>query len=1089
MVADSLRVHLLGSFRLLHRAEVVKGFDQARLQELLAYLLLHRSSPVPRQQLAFLFWPDSTEEQARTNFRTLWHRLRRALPDADRFLSTDELTVQWHSDEACWSDVAAFEAGLQQARSAVSLDEQIAALEQAVALYGGELLPGCYSDWLLAERDRLAQAYGAALAQLAALHEERRDYRQAIGHAQALLRHDPLHEPVYAQLMRLHALNDDRAAALHTYHTCATVLRRELDVKPGPATRELYERLLKVTPQPVAPAQTEAVIPLVGREAEWVQLQHAWRAAAHRPRLALIAGEAGIGKTRLAETLAEWVARQGIPALTARCYPQGAGGELAYAPVVTWLRGHPRPPLADPWLRELARLLPEILVEHPDLPPPEPLTEKWQRLRLFEALTHAVLAGHAALMLTLDDLQWCDRDTLDWLHYLLTAHADQDKRTQLLVVATLRSEESETGSALAAWRAALARAGPLVAIELGPLSPDATLALADRVAGRPLDRGLGPLLYQGTEGHPLFIVEMVRAGFAQNSPAPTRHAAAMMATPAALPAKVRQVLEARLAQLSPPARGLIELAAVVGRAFSFSVLVQAADVSEDLLVACLDECWRKRIVRELGENAYDFSHDKLREAAYAGLSRTRRRWLHGRVAQALEIVHAADLEHVAGLVAEHYEAAKLIAPAIAYYDRAAAAASRVYAYQDALAALEKAISLLEALPDPVARCKLAAHLQEVLGDLRELLTQHGPARDAYAAALACAPDADTVAQARLHRKIGKTLESERAAYAQVAARYETAEALLGAQSRDDADVAWWEEWCQIQIEHLILLYWWRQPGEMAERIARVRSLIESHGTPAQRAALFGNLNRQLNQSNRFAPSDTALGYARAALEALPPPTSPALRAPYQFALGFNLLWHGDLAEAEVELRAALDMAEQIGDVSLQTRCLAYLVVVHRRQGHETEVEAYARRGLAVAESAGMLEYIGANQAGLAWLAGRRDDTFRPGSVQASTSLSANLAETERLGQAALAAWRLYAMPYPFYWQALWPLIGVALVQDHPADAISYTRQLCDSSQQLLPATIEAPLVAALAAWDAGQTDEVRDLLCRALDVAQQINLS
>ena len=103
-----------------------------------------------------------------------------------------------------------------------------------MALYGGELLPGCYDDWLLAERDRLAQAYGPALEQLAALYEEGRDYRQAIGHAQALLRHDPLHEPAYALLMRLHALNDDRAAALHTYHTCATVLRRELDVEPGP---------------------------------------------------------------------------------------------------------------------------------------------------------------------------------------------------------------------------------------------------------------------------------------------------------------------------------------------------------------------------------------------------------------------------------------------------------------------------------------------------------------------------------------------------------------------------------------------------------------------------------------------------------------------------------------------------------------------------------------------------------------------------------------------------------------------------------------------------------------------------------------
>lgn len=684
MPADTLRLHLLGSFRLLHRDEAVKGFDQARLQELLAYLLLHRNVPIPRQQLAFLFWPDSAEEQARTNFRNLWHRLRRALPDADHRLLTDDLAVQWRCDDACWLDVDAFEAGLQGARSSASPDEQIASLEEAVAVYGGELLPGCYSDWLLAERDRLAQAYGAALEQLAALYEARREYGQAIGHAQARLRHDPLHEPAYAHLMRLHALNDDRAAALHTYHTCATVLRRELDVEPGPSTRALYEQLLNAKPQTLAPPPSEAAMPLVGREAEWAQLQQAWRAAAGHPRLLLITGESGIGKTRLAETLAEWVGRQGIPALTARCYPPGAGGDLAYAPVVTWLRGHPRPTLADPWLRELARLLPEIGIERPDLPPPEPLTEKWQRLRLFEALAHAMLAGRTALLLFLDDLQWCDRDTLDWLHYLLADRGDQGIRTQVLAVGTARSETDETGAPLAAWRGEMARTGRLVEIELGPLSQDATLALADRAAGRPFDRALGPLLYQGTEGHPLFIVEMVRAGFGQEASAPARHAAAMTEISAALPAKVRQVLEARLAQLSPAARSVIELAAVVGRAFSFGVLAQASDLSEDLLVGCLDECWRRRIIREQGDDAYDFSHDKLREAAYAGLSRTRRRWLHGRVARALEALHADDLETVSGQIAAHYEQAGKPQAAIAFYRQAATAAQRIYANDEAI---------------------------------------------------------------------------------------------------------------------------------------------------------------------------------------------------------------------------------------------------------------------------------------------------------------------------------------------------------------------------------------------------------------------
>src|SRR5215469_808105 len=511
-----LRIHLLGGFLLISGETPVTSVDLPRLQSLLAYLVLHRAGPQSRSHLAYLLWSDSTDDQAHTNLRNLVHKFRQALPNIDAFLSADRQTLFWQpgTQDATWTlDVLDFETAIAQADQSSDMSTVRRALEKAVDVYRGDLLPSCYDEWILPERDRLHQAFLKALERLIGLQEQERDYVAAIGSAQRLLRHDPLHEATYRQLMRLHVVNGDRVAALRTYHNCATMLERELATEPGRATREVYEHLMQMTEPISAPEAPRtallAAAPLVGRQGEWAQLQGTWRSTtAGRPHLFMLSGEAGIGKTRLAEELLTWAGRQGIATAVARCY--AAESMLAYAPVAAWLRSDALQvnfaSLANVWLTEVARVLPNLLEERPDLPHPGPLTESWQRQHLFEALARAILLSKQPLLLLLDDVQWCERETLEWLHYLLRF----DPQAPLLLIGTVRSEEMTAEHPLATLLTSLRRDHLVTEVALEPLNATETAYLAAHLAGRDLDSTMVANLYQETEGNPLFVVETVR---------------------------------------------------------------------------------------------------------------------------------------------------------------------------------------------------------------------------------------------------------------------------------------------------------------------------------------------------------------------------------------------------------------------------------------------------------------------------------------------------------------------------------------------------------------------------------------------------
>lgn len=731
-MSSRLQIELLGDFRLIRDGEPLMTVATVRLQSLLAYLALHRDAPQSRAHVAFLFWPDSSEQQALTNLRHLLHKLRSILPESEEFVRVDHGTLSWNPGAPVTLDVAEFARALAEADNASrgSDDSGVRrALESAVSLFRGELLPACTEDWIAPQREQIHRDCAGVLERLIRVLEDARDYATALRHARRLQLLEPTYEATTCTLMRLHVLAGDRAAALQAYKDCVTVLQQELAVGPGKAVRDLHARLLSGEPLPSAAPDSSPVAsapehPLHGRHSEWQTLKNTWtKAARGHPHLLVILGEAGIGKSRLAEELCVWVERQGGAAARTRSY--AAEGRLAFAPAAQWLRSpalHPQLASLDPvWRAEVACIVPELQVDRAKSRETATGQEDWRRHRMFEALSRAVLAGREPVLLLLDDMQWTDQETLEWLRFLLRFASD----ARLLVVGTIRTEELAADHPLRRFLLDLRRDDQSTEVQLGPLSaPEAALVAAD-VAGTALSREDAAWLYRETEGNPLFVVERVRAGLRGHDAIDGVRApdAPKSASNASLPPKVHAVITTRLAQLSSLARELTVVAAVVGRACPLEELVGVWGRSEDETVRALEELWQRRILRETTAGEYDFTHDKLREVAYAETSAPRRRLLHRRIAEVLEQQNAANPDPAWAQVAAHFEAAGMPLPALAAYRRAAEAAKRVHANEEAVRLFQKALALLQALPPSSERAGQELELSTALGAC--LVASHG----------------------------------------------------------------------------------------------------------------------------------------------------------------------------------------------------------------------------------------------------------------------------------------------------------------------------------------------------------------------------
>jgi class 3 adenylate cyclase len=509
----------------------------------------------------------------------------------------------------------------------------------------------------------------------------------------------------------------DLARSEHLYQLSVAGLRSEF-----PSLRSIDA--FPSSARGAAPSFAQGMDELAGRRVELDCLERAWgRAKDGVRRVALVAGEPGIGKTRLVGELAQLAHAQDGAVLYGRCEPDAV---VPYQPFVEALRPYVAeysPAVLHERLhgleQDLTRLFPALLGRTVEQPLPAVSDPEAERYRLFEAIS-SLLTGIAAAtpaLLLLDDLHWADQPTLLLLRHVVRSAAD----AALLVVVCYRDVELTDTDAIADHLADLRREPFTDQVALEGISEAEAATLLSNLAGHEVAPSLTRALHRETGGNPFFLTELLRSLIETD--------VALVAAPGdahevdlgalGLPQRVRDIVARRVRRLPAPVNEVLKLASVVGSEFGASLLAHAGERPVGEVLESLDQARHAGLVDELagGRWSYCFSHALIRQALYAELGAARRAQFHARVGTAIE--QRAGAERTAAVLAEHFTQAAALGEgpkAIEYTTAAGRDAAAHLAFEDAAAYFEQALELLDqyAPDDAATRVELLISLAETL---------------------------------------------------------------------------------------------------------------------------------------------------------------------------------------------------------------------------------------------------------------------------------------------------------------------------------------------------------------------------------------
>jgi len=521
-----------------------------------------------------------------------------------------------------------------------------------------------------------------------------------------------------------------QADALEAYQGGRRLLVEQLGLDPGRSLQELERSILNHDPLLDTPvrAGTEATAAgsgrlaaavFVGRDSETYALDAALNdARGGRGRLVVLSGEAGIGKSRLADELSSRAKQLGVRVLWGRCWE--AGGAPAYWPWVQALRAYVRD--ADPdalraqlgrGAAEIGQLLPELRELFPDVPEPASLDSDGAKFRLYDAAAAFLrcVAAERPLLVVLDDVHAADASSLLMLEFVAAELAD----ARVLVLAVYRDPELDPGDPIAAALAGVGRHASLRVTLRGLHEPEVASFIEASTQVEPA-ASLVRAIAAETEGNPLFVGEIARLLAAEGRLSEEAGAAWRVA----IPDTVKEVIGRRLNRLTDGCRQTLAIASVVGREFPLDLLERLTDRSSAELLALLDEAITARLVTEVpgSPGRLRFTHALVRDALYDALPQALRLDLHRHTGEALEEVVGSDPSRLSEVAHHFFHALPAVDAdvAVRYAGEAAAQAGTLLAHEEAARLYETALSALElrTTPDPVWQRQLLLGLGEAL---------------------------------------------------------------------------------------------------------------------------------------------------------------------------------------------------------------------------------------------------------------------------------------------------------------------------------------------------------------------------------------